>query len=120
MGADAYLELDTWCRWRALLGQVSLIVMSRPGSLADLGDKAAGDWEHLATFARDHLDGRYRLQADPWRLEHPLWSSIHFTRVPAWDLSSRQIRRRLKAGRSVEGLVPEPVAAYIASKGLYQ
>ena len=33
--------------------------------------------------------------------------------------SSTEIRRRLAAGDSVEGLLPEPVAEYIREKGLY-
>jgi nicotinate-nucleotide adenylyltransferase len=41
MGADAFLELDSWRQWRALLAAVSLIVMSRPGSTGKV-DKAAG------------------------------------------------------------------------------
>jgi nicotinate-nucleotide adenylyltransferase len=36
------------------------------------------------------------------------------------EVSSTTIRRRLRAGRSVEGLVPRTVAAYCARHGLYR
>jgi nicotinate-nucleotide adenylyltransferase len=36
------------------------------------------------------------------------------------DVSSTEVRARVRAGRSVRGFVPEAVAAYIASAGLYR
>ena len=36
------------------------------------------------------------------------------------DVSSTEIRARVRAGRSVRGFVTEPVAAYIAAHGLYR
>jgi nicotinate-nucleotide adenylyltransferase len=120
MGADAFLELDSWRQWRALLAAVRLIVMSRPGSTS-MADGAAGrDWDPLAAYAREKLDRRYRLLATPWRLVHPRLPLIHFASVPDWDLSSSQVRRRLRHGEAIDELVPAKVAAYIASKGLYQ
>jgi nicotinate-nucleotide adenylyltransferase len=120
MGADAFLEVDSWRQWRALLAAVSLIVMSRPGS-TDKADRGAGrDWNPLAVYARENLDRQYKLQADPWRLVHPRQPPIYFASVPDWDLSSSQIRHRLGQGWGLKDLVPDSVAAYIASKGLYQ
>ena len=133
MGADAFLELDAWRRWRALLTGVSLIVMSRPESFT--GADTASDWSALAAFAQDRLDPGYTLiedtliedtleedtlEEDRLRLNHPQWPSIHLVRVTDWEISSRQIRRRLSRGENIKELVPGPVAAYIASKGLYQ
>jgi nicotinate-nucleotide adenylyltransferase len=36
------------------------------------------------------------------------------------DVSSTEVRARVRAGKSVRGFVPEAVAAYIASEGLYR
>jgi nicotinate-nucleotide adenylyltransferase len=36
------------------------------------------------------------------------------------DLSSTEVRRRVREGKSIRGFVPDPVAAYIAATGLYQ
>jgi len=36
------------------------------------------------------------------------------------DVSSTEIRRRARAGASLSGLVPESVAAYIQTHGLYR
>jgi nicotinate-nucleotide adenylyltransferase len=40
--------------------------------------------------------------------------------VPAVDLSATQIRRRVAEGRSIRYLVPDAVAAFIATHGLYR
>jgi nicotinate-nucleotide adenylyltransferase len=40
--------------------------------------------------------------------------------VPLIDLSSRDIRRRVAAGRSVRYMLPRAVEVYIAEKGLYR
>lgn len=40
--------------------------------------------------------------------------------VPAVDVSASDIRRRVAAGESLEGLVPPEVARYIAKHGLYR
>jgi nicotinate-nucleotide adenylyltransferase len=40
--------------------------------------------------------------------------------MPAMNVSSTEIRNRVAAGRSIDGLVPQIVAAYIAEKKLYR
>jgi nicotinate-nucleotide adenylyltransferase len=72
-----------------------------------------------------------------WRKIARLRSLVRFATVPrpgsrkkpaAWvlrlpvktrEVSASDIRRRIREGRSVRGLVPEPVRAYIEKKGLY-
>jgi nicotinate-nucleotide adenylyltransferase len=45
------------------------------------------------------------------------WRRVNARRV---DVSSTEIRERLKAGLSLTGFVPEQVAAYITERGLYR
>jgi nicotinate-nucleotide adenylyltransferase len=47
----------------------------------------------------------------------PEFKSIDTRRV---DVSSTEIRARVRAGRSIRGFVPEPVAAYIERERLYR
>jgi nicotinate-nucleotide adenylyltransferase len=46
-----------------------------------------------------------------------MYKAIDTRRV---DVSSTEIRARVRSGKSVRGFVPEPVAAYIESHGLYR
>jgi nicotinate-nucleotide adenylyltransferase len=43
-----------------------------------------------------------------------------FVKVPNIDVSSSDIRRRIKMGRSIRYLVPMEVEQYILKKGLYK
>lgn len=49
---------------------------------------------------------------------HPLISRV--IPVPVIDLSATQVRERVKQGRSIRYLVPDPVREYIAARGLYR
>ena len=44
----------------------------------------------------------------------------HLVTLPMMDVSSTEVRRRVAAGLSVAGLVPEAVASYIERRGLYR
>jgi nicotinate-nucleotide adenylyltransferase len=44
---------------------------------------------------------------------------IRFFDMPRLDISSSDIRRRVATGRPIRYLVPDAVAGYIASEGLY-
>ncbi len=51
-------------------------------------------------------------------LPHPLIKRV--IPVPSIDLSATQVRERVKQGRSIRYLVPDPVREYIAARGLYR
>lgn len=51
-------------------------------------------------------------------VRHPLIKRV--IPVPSIDLSATQVRERVKQGRSIRYLVPDPVREYIAGHGLYQ
>jgi len=94
-GADAILEIFTWREPRRLLSMCKFIAVTRPGfdlaGLSSLKDKI-GD---------EVLD------------------RIHTFPVTALDISSSDLRERIRAGRSARYLVPEPVLEFINETGLY-
>ena len=51
-------------------------------------------------------------------VRHPLIKRV--IPVPSIDLSATQLRERVKQGRSIRYLVPDPVREYITAHGLYR
>ena len=105
-GADAFAEIDTWSRYPQVLDMAHFVVVSRPGHPApDLAAKLPS------------LASRMTSQtADRQPASKP---TIFLVNMPTPDVSSTDIRRRLQAGGSISGLVPELVETYIQQHGLY-
>ena len=93
MGGDMAHALPTWHEPEAVLSLATLGVAEREGvGRADIVERLAG------------LAGADRIQ---------------FFDMPRLDISSSDIRRRVAAQRPIRYLVPDGVATYIASEGLY-
>lgn len=106
IGADAFAEVATWSRYPAVLDLAHFVVSARPGSAlaslpARLPDLAP---RMVAASAVDAADSTRIVLLE--------------ARTPA--VSSTDIRRRVAAGESIEGLVPPAVAAYIDRNLLYR
>jgi nicotinate-nucleotide adenylyltransferase len=92
-GADSIREIDMWRGASELATLATFVAVSRPGY----------DLETL----REHLE-----------LDMPAFN-VTFVEMPAIGVSSTLVRERLRAGRSIRYLVPEPVYSYIGERGLY-
>jgi nicotinate-nucleotide adenylyltransferase len=98
LGADAFAEIATWSRYPAVLDHAHFVVVSRPGITLD----------SLRARVPSAFDRQSSAQTRVILLESP---------TP--DISSTDIRRRVRAGKSLAGLVPDSVAAYIRQHRLY-
>jgi nicotinate-nucleotide adenylyltransferase len=114
LGIDAFMEIDTWKSYRQVLEQCHFIVISRPGY--DLAE------------ARNVLPERYaaRIFSLPEPAAAPVDESllrrfrIFTVSIRAVAVSSTEIRRKIRQGGSLRGLVPKAVEAYIRKHKLYQ
>ena len=98
-GADAFAEIATWSRYPAVLDLANFVVVSRPGiTLDSLRERVPSAFAH-----RSSSDTR-----------------VILVEAHTPDISSTEIRRRVRAGESLSGLVPERVADYISARGLYR
>lgn len=96
LGDDAAHQLPGWHRWRELFDLAHLVVVERPGPAPE---PAA---ELTAFLSGRRVDAARALHESP----QGLWLPV---RLPGLAISSTRIRSLLQAGRSVRGLVPDPV-----------
>jgi nicotinate-nucleotide adenylyltransferase len=112
-GLDAFMEIQTWHRWKDLLTRSHVVVMTRPGH--DVNDLYKMDFmkdakkELTGQDRGDHAQGVVRCGE----------FTIHLVTIPLFDISSTDIRRRVKQGGSIKYLLPEAVETYIIKNKLY-
>lgn len=94
-GADAILEILTWKDTERLLDMTYLIAATRPG------------------YALNHLAETLG------SLPAPFMKRILPLEVPALAISSSDIRKRVREGRSIKYLLPESVETYIHQNNIY-
>jgi nicotinate-nucleotide adenylyltransferase len=111
IGCDAFALLDSWRDPERLFALAHFAVMTRPPGQAE----QLSDW--LPACLRDDLateaDGRSALHRSSG-------ASIRAVRVCALDVSSSDIRARIRARRSVRYLLPEPVRRAVLESGVYE
>ncbi len=110
IGHDAFVELGSWREPEKLLTLAHFAVTSRPpvakGSLAEWLPSV---YDGAVEIAADGLSGRHRA-AGTW---------IRLLKISLLEVSSSDIRARLREGRSVRYLIPDVVYDAIAASGAY-
>lgn len=116
MGLDAFLEIDTWKSYQELLTQIPLIVINRPQT----GHRMSGvPWKIMDNFISSRLSADYSFSASRSGYLARRQQPIYVFEVTALDISSTGIRRQISKNRSINYLVPQKVAEYIRTKGIY-
>jgi nicotinate-nucleotide adenylyltransferase len=95
VGADILPELPLWHAPGEILRLAQLVVVTRPGSPEP----------NVAALERELPGARSR---------------VHVVRIPGVDISSTELRRRVRAARSLRYLTPPGVEAYIHAHALYR
>ena len=108
IGADSFIEVHLWYRYRDLFRYADLIVAARPGI----------DRQRIIRQV-DNLPGPfcYRSQQDSWSRDDG-FHVYYYSSVQA-DQSSSEIRQRLRRKQTVQDLLPPEVMHYITKHGLY-
>jgi len=106
IGADAFADIRSWKDYPRVLDRANFAVVSRPGAgvremPARLPELAA----RMTTAPPEPPSGRS--------------SMIVLIDAPTADVSSTAIRRRLRAGESITGMVDPRVEQHIEQHGLY-
>ena len=94
IGADSLADLSKWHAARELVEKCHFIATTRQG--VDIDFSAVESY--FGAAAREH---------------------IHRVTTPGLEISSTDLREKIRLGRSIKYLVPEAVEKYIAEEGLY-
>lgn len=112
-GIDSFLEIQAWYQWERLLTLCGFVVIPRPGyhfrDLARLGFMKHAEKELLGLDEGDLKQAVIRSGA----------YAVYLEPVPLSDISSTDIRTRVKAGASIKYLLPDTVETYIIKNKLY-
>ena len=117
MGMDAFLEIHTWKRHRRLLETVQPVVVSR---WVDGRIPASDDVSRMDGYIRSQLNKDYHYVEEPSCWQRAGKKNIYLLPTQPIDISSSQIRRRIRAGKEIVDLVPPKVNAYIEKEELYR
>lgn len=110
LGADAFLGLASWYRWRELFELAHIAVAQRPGF--SLPQEAMGD------EFRAELESR--MISDAQQLQARACGKVLACRITPLDISATRIRAAVKAGQSPRYLLPDAVVDYIQTNNLYR
>ena len=113
-GIDAFLDIKTWKEADTLISDYNFVVIPRTSfNYTDLKKVSA---LNLSERELSDLDkGAAEL------LELPMSGKgrLYLLNIPAVDISSKNIRNRIKSGEKLKYLLPESVELYIIKNKLY-
>ena len=95
-GADALFEIETWYKVEELLKLCSFVSVTRSGYNKSMLEQKL-----------QYLQSKYN-------------SKLHIIDVPGLNISSTEIRERIKTNISIKYLVPDEVEQYIFQHGLFR
>jgi len=110
MGSDSFNDITSWMDYRELLELANIIVVPRPGYAA----------EKLAEALPVDLARKFRYDSATESYINSAGRSVTYLETARFDISSSDIRRRVREGMSVRYLLPPQVADHIAKHGLYK
>ena len=95
IGSDSMADLSNWHKAQELVGKANFLAAARPGVELNFNEVK----KVFGSIGVQH---------------------IHQFITPSFEISSTNIRERIKIGRSIKYLVPEEVEEYIYRENLYK
>lgn len=109
IGADNFENFSDWKSYKKLLELVNIVVTTRPGYHIP---ESEDEWpDYLTPFVAE---------SDFGTLELNTGRSVEFMTLDDLDISSSELRKKLRVGRPAEKFLPLAVESYIKEKGLYK
>ena len=109
IGADNFDTFSQWKDYKKILELANIVVTTRPGY--DIPE-SEDEWpDYLAPLVAD---------SDFGTIELTTGRSIEFITLNDLDISSSELRKKLRVGRPAEKFLPLAVESYIKEHGLYK
>lgn len=109
MGLDSFQEIGSWKNYEKLFELAHLVVTARPGFAGSLRE-----------FLPVAIVERFCYDAESENLQHSSGFSVLSVTHTCRDVSSTEVRRKLRQGEDAEGLIPPEVREYIRQHRLYR
>lgn len=109
IGLDQFYKFDQWKNYLEILNEAQLVVTSRPGQIMPFGisDFPAGLVPQVVDF-----DGKRAMLKNE--------NTIDFVQLDDVDLSATDIRKKIRSGQSIHGMVPFETQKQIDQEGFYK
>ena len=108
LGSDAFKEINTWKEYKDLFLITNFVVIERPGiALGELGSFI----ESLGVGLKEAEKNIFYTSSG---------NHVFVKKTTQMDISSTKIRQNIRAGKSINFIVPQKVKEYINRKGLYK
>ncbi|MDH3256799.1 MAG: nicotinate-nucleotide adenylyltransferase [Nitrospinota bacterium] len=117
LGMDTFRDFATWKNVPEILGRVHLAVATRPGYPNNLSPKALQaliDKLPVSYQPPQHVHGVQTC------LCRETGTTLVFCDIEPLDISSSEVRERIKCGLSVKNMLPPEIERYIMTHRLYQ
>ncbi|MFZ3230163.1 MAG: nicotinate (nicotinamide) nucleotide adenylyltransferase [Pseudobdellovibrio sp.] len=109
IGADNFETFSEWKDYKKILELVNVVVTTRPGFQIPENEK---EWpDYLTPFVAD---------SDFGTLELTTGRSVEFITLSDLDISSSELRKKLRLGRPTEKYLPLAVESFIKGNNLYR
>jgi nicotinate-nucleotide adenylyltransferase len=123
MGADAFLDLPTWKKWRQLFELANIAVAHRPGYALmhsdSLNAELRQELENRLVAEGENREANDASRLTPHASRLTVAGSILLKPITQLDIAATDIRSRLQEGRSARYLTPDSVLDYIQKNHLY-
>lgn len=109
MGSDAFVNLNTWCRWQELLDYAHIVLVQRPSA-----EPQEAFPTEVEALLRDHYTDQHT------DLANENSGGIIIQSITGQDISATGVRGMFGRGESVRHLIHDEVGSYIQRHHLYR
>jgi len=109
LGIDIFLEISTWKNYPYFFSESNFIVMNRPGYTSIKPE------DILPSNIASEFDYNHERNS----FKHKSGYCIHYVNVTPYDISSTDIREKIKKKQGTTGLISDKISEYIKINRLY-